>query len=116
MSKDAHDQLYTEGAMDPQTQVDAAFSGGNQEALDGHKPGDSLDTLLAADENGSMAEGSIFVAGAALQWLRDELRLIDSAPDSEYMAQKVSDTNGCYVVPAFHNIKDIFFIEHVIVS
>ena len=46
-------------------------------------------------------EGSIFVAGAALQWLRDELRLIDSAPDSEYMAQKVSDTNGCYVVPAF---------------
>ena len=46
-------------------------------------------------------EGSIFVAGAALQWLRDELRLIDSAPDSEYMAQKVADTNGCYVVPAF---------------
>ncbi|MGM9585577.1 MAG: glycerol kinase GlpK [Faecousia sp.] len=46
-------------------------------------------------------EGSIFVAGAALQWLRDELRLIDSAPDSEYMAQKVPDTNGCYVVPAF---------------
>ncbi len=46
-------------------------------------------------------EGSIFVAGAALQWLRDEMRLIDSAPDSEYMAKKVSDTNGCYVVPAF---------------
>ena len=46
-------------------------------------------------------EGSIFVAGAALQWLRDELRLIDSSPDSEYMAQKVPDTNGCYVVPAF---------------
>ncbi len=46
-------------------------------------------------------EGSIFVAGAAIQWLRDELHLIDSAPDSEYMAQKVPDTNGCYVVPAF---------------
>ena len=46
-------------------------------------------------------EGSIFVAGAAVQWLRDELRLIDSAEDSEYMAQKVKDTNGCYVVPAF---------------
>ena len=46
-------------------------------------------------------EGSIFVAGAAIQWLRDELRLIDSAEDSEYMARKVSDTNGCYVVPAF---------------
>ncbi len=46
-------------------------------------------------------EGSIFVAGAALQWLRDELRLIDSAADSEYFAQRVEDTNGCYVVPAF---------------
>ncbi len=46
-------------------------------------------------------EGSIFVAGAAIQWLRDELRIIDSAEDSEYMARKVADTNGCYVVPAF---------------
>ena len=46
-------------------------------------------------------EGSIFVAGAAIQWLRDQLRFIESAVDSEYMAQKVSDTNGCYVVPAF---------------
>lgn len=46
-------------------------------------------------------EGSIFVAGAAIQWLRDEMRIIDSAADSEYMAQKVNDTNGCYVVPAF---------------
>lgn len=46
-------------------------------------------------------EGSIFVAGAAIQWLRDEMKLIDSASDSEYMAQKVKNTNGCYVVPAF---------------
>ncbi|MBE5063565.1 glycerol kinase GlpK [Lachnospiraceae bacterium DSM 108991] len=46
-------------------------------------------------------EGSIFVAGAAIQWLRDEMRLIDSSEDSEYMANKVPDTNGCYVVPAF---------------
>ncbi|MCI6443049.1 MAG: glycerol kinase GlpK [Spirochaetia bacterium] len=46
-------------------------------------------------------EGSVFVAGAAIQWLRDEMRLIDSAADSEYMAVKVEDTNGCYVVPAF---------------
>ena len=46
-------------------------------------------------------EGSIFVAGAAIQWLRDELRLIDSAQDSEYMARKVEDTNGCFIVPAF---------------
>ena len=63
-----------------------------------------LVTTIAWGLNGEVEyalEGSIFVAGAALQWLRDELRLIDSAPDSEYMAQKVSDTNGCYVVPAF---------------
>ena len=46
-------------------------------------------------------EGSVFVAGAVIQWLRDELRLIDSAEDSEYMARKVKDTHGCYVVPAF---------------
>ena len=46
-------------------------------------------------------EGSIFVAGAAIQWLRDELKVIDSSEDSEYMANKVSDTHGCYVVPAF---------------
>lgn len=47
-------------------------------------------------------EGSIFVAGAAIQWLRDELRLIDSASMTEYMAQNVEDSNGCYVVPAFY--------------
>ena len=46
-------------------------------------------------------EGSVFVAGAAIQWLRDEMKLIDSAADSEYMANKVRDTNDCYVVPAF---------------
>ncbi len=46
-------------------------------------------------------EGSVFVAGGAIQWLRDELHLIYSAADSEYFASKVEDTNGCYVVPAF---------------
>lgn len=46
-------------------------------------------------------EGSIFIAGAVIQWLRDEMRLIDSSADSDYMARKVLDTNGCYVVPAF---------------
>ena len=46
-------------------------------------------------------EGSIFVAGAAIQWLRDELKILEESRDSEYMALKVPDTNGCYVVPAF---------------
>lgn len=46
-------------------------------------------------------EGSIFVAGSAIQWLRDQLKIVDEAYDTEYMANKVEDTNGCYVVPAF---------------
>lgn len=46
-------------------------------------------------------EGSVFVAGASIQWLRDQLRVVDTAPDSEYMATRVKDTAGCYVVPAF---------------
>jgi glycerol kinase len=46
-------------------------------------------------------EGSVYVAGAAIQWLRDELRIIDKSADSEYFATRVKDTNGCYVVPAF---------------
>ena len=46
-------------------------------------------------------EGSIFVAGAAVQWLRDELKLIESAEQSEAMATAVADSNGVYVVPAF---------------
>ena len=46
-------------------------------------------------------EGSIFVAGAAVQWLCDELGLIDTAEESETVALQVDDTNGCYIVPAF---------------
>lgn len=46
-------------------------------------------------------EGSVFVGGAIIQWLRDEMRLIVDAGDSEYFAQKVKDNNGVYIVPAF---------------
>ena len=63
-----------------------------------------LVTTIAWGLNGEVTyalEGSIFVAGAAIQWLRDELRFLESASDSEYLAKKVSDTNGCYIVPAF---------------
>ena len=73
----------------------------------GEKPiysGNGLVTTIAWGLNGKVTyalEGSVFVAGAAIQWLRDELRFIDSAMDSEYMAKKVEDTGGCYVVPAF---------------
>lgn len=46
-------------------------------------------------------EGSVFVAGASIQWLRDEMGLIRDAADSEYFATRVQDSNGVYVVPAF---------------
>lgn len=73
----------------------------------GEKPvfsDNGLVTTIAWGADGKVnyaLEGSIFVAGAVIQWLRDELRLIESAPDSEYHASKVEDTAGCYVVPAF---------------
>ena len=73
---------------------------GNQPVFSNH----GLVTTIAWGLNGEVSyalEGSIFVAGASIQWLRDELTLIDSSSDSEYMARKVPDTNGCYVVPAF---------------
>lgn len=63
-----------------------------------------LITTIAADtdEEPSYAlEGSVFVAGAAIQWLRDELRMIDNSAQSEEYAKAVPDTNGVYVVPAF---------------
>lgn len=73
----------------------------------GYEPvssGNGLVTTIAWGLDGKVTyalEGSIFVAGAAIQWLRDELKMIENSADSEYLAQKVADTNGCYVVPAF---------------
>jgi glycerol kinase len=61
-------------------------------------------TTIAWGLNGKVEyalEGSIFVAGAAIQWLRDELKIIHDAADSEYFANKVENTKGVYVVPAF---------------
>ena len=63
-----------------------------------------LVTTLAASTDDQVQyalEGSVFVGGALIQWLRDELRLIVDAADSEYFATKVSDNNGVYIVPAF---------------
>lgn len=61
-------------------------------------------TTIAWGINGQVnyaLEGSIFIAGAVVQWLRDELKLIETAADSEYFASKVEDNGGVYVVPAF---------------
>lgn len=63
-----------------------------------------LITTIAWGINGTInyaLEGSVFVAGAAIQWLRDELKLIENSADSEWMAGEVEDTNGVYLVPAF---------------
>lgn len=57
-------------------------------------------------------EGSVFIAGAAIQWLRDEMGLIDSAAESETLAKRVEDTNGCYVVPAFTGLGAPYWDGH----
>ncbi|MCL2099744.1 MAG: glycerol kinase GlpK [Oscillospiraceae bacterium] len=61
-------------------------------------------TTLACGIDGKIEyalEGSVFTAGAAVQWLRDELRLIENAAESEYWANSVDNTGGVYIVPAF---------------
>ncbi len=64
-------------------------------------------TTIAWGVNGKVEyalEGSVFMGGATVQWLRDEVKLISDASDSEYFASKVPDTNGVYVVPAFQGL------------
>ncbi|EJF90772.1 glycerol kinase GlpK [Bartonella tamiae] len=73
---------------------------GNQPVPSNH----GLITTLACNADGGLAyalEGSIFVGGAAIQWLRDELKFFTDAEDSEYFSDKVGTANGVYVVPAF---------------
>ena len=63
-----------------------------------------LITTIAIGLNGKIQyalEGSVFMGGAIIQWLRDEMELITDAKDSEYFAQKVKDNGGVYIVPAF---------------
>lgn len=62
-----------------------------------------ITTIAACSDNKVIyaLEGSVFVAGAAIQWLRDELRLIRTASESEKYANEVEDTNGIYIIPAF---------------
>lgn len=62
-----------------------------------------LSTVLYRINNKAIygLEGSIFCAGASIKWLRDKLKIIQSAHDTEYLAQQVSDTGGVYFIPAF---------------
>ena len=104
---DQQSALFGQICFDPGDVKNTYGTGGFLLLNTGEKPVYSdkgLLTTIAWGLDGKVTyalEGSVFVAGAAIQWLRDELRLIDSAEDSEYMAKKVKDTNGCYVVPAF---------------
>lgn len=61
-------------------------------------------TTLACGPDGEVGyalEGAVFMAGASIQWLRDEMNMLTDASDSEYFAEKVATSNGVYVVPAF---------------
>jgi len=74
-----------------------------------------LITTLVCDANGGPAyalEGSIFVAGAAIQWLRDELKFFTDSEDSEYFADKVGTSNGVYVVPSFTGLGAPYWDPH----
>ena len=73
-------------------------------------------TTVAATEKGKpleyALEGSVFVGGAVIQWLRDELRVIRESRDSEYFARKVKDTGGVYIVPAFAGLGAPYWDMH----
>lgn len=63
-------------------------------------------TTIACNAKGEpeyALEGSVFIAGASIQWLRDELKIVHDSFDSEYFATKVPDCNGVYVVPALQD-------------
>jgi glycerol kinase len=84
----------------------------------GEKPVRSSSGLLTTIAWGALGrvvyalEGSVFVAGAAIQWLRDELRLIDVAAESEVLAASVADTRGVYMVPAFVGLGAPYWDPH----
>ena len=71
-----------------------------------------LITTIAASAGGRVQyalEGSVFVAGALIQWLRDEMRFITEAADTEYFARRVPDNGGVYVVPAFTGMGALYW-------
>ena len=104
---DQHAALFGQACFHPGDVKNTYGTGGFMLMNTGDTPVQSKQGLLTTiawgfDRRVTYAlEGSVFVAGAAIQWLRDELKLIDSAPESEYYATRVPSTGGVYVVPAF---------------
>lgn len=107
---DAGDQqaaLFGQACFEPGTAKNTYGTGCFMLMNTGEKPIESKNGLLTTiawgidDKVIYALEGSIFIAGASIQWLRDELKLVYDAAQSEYYANLVDDTNGVYVVPAF---------------
>jgi glycerol kinase len=107
---DAGDQqaaLFGQGCFEPGEAKNTYGTGCFMLMQTGERPVASqhgLLTTIAWGLNGKVEyalEGSIFIAGAAVQWLRDELRLIERAEETEAMARSIPDTGGVYLVPAF---------------
>ena len=74
-----------------------------------------LTTIVATDKDSPIEyalEGSVFVGGAVIRWLRDELKMIHEAKDSEYFASKVKDSGGVYLVPAFSGLGAPYWDMH----
>ena len=99
--------LFGQACFSPGTAKNTYGTGGFLLMNTGEEPVSSkngLVTTIAWGLDGKITyalEGSIFVAGAAIQWLRDELKLISSAAETEGLCKEVSDTCGVYLVPAF---------------
>lgn len=104
---DQQSALFSQGCFSPGTAKNTYGTGCFMLMHTGKKPVPSkqglLSTIAWVTENAPeyALEGSIFVAGAAVQWLRDELKIIREAAETEELATRVADANGVYVVPAF---------------
>ena len=104
---DQHAALFGQACYDTGMAKNTYGTGGFMLMNTGKKSVSSSHGLLTTiawkveDEVEYALEGSVFVAGAVMQWLRDELRMIKTAAESEIYASKVKDTNGVYLVPAF---------------
>ena len=79
------------------------------------KSNNGLVTTIAASYKDKVyyaLEGSIFIGGAAIQWLRDEMKIIQNAPESEKLALEVEDCEGAYIVPAFTGLGAPYWSQH----
>jgi glycerol kinase len=111
--------LFGQGCFQPGMAKNTYGTGGFMLMNTGSKPVESnsgLLTTIAWGINGNEVqyalEGSVFIAGATIQWLRDELRMIKTTEESERYATEVEDTNGAYLVPAFVGIGAPYWDMH----